>query len=132
VRERLRTVFGVQYYSYAGRTRSLDLDEMAATILGDLADRHPSSFRVTARRTDKRFPLTPPQIEFEIGGRIKDAKGWRVDLGDPELTVHLDLLPNHVFYFFGKEPAACGLPTGTGGRVACQTLAGFQLAFATY
>ena len=132
VRDRLRSVFGIQYYSYAGRTQSLELDEMAATILGDLADRHPSSFRVTARRTDKRFPLTSPQIEYEIGGRIKDAKGWRVDLGDPDLTVHVDLLPDHAFYFFGKEPGAGGLPTGTGGRVACLLSGGIDSPVAAY
>jgi tRNA uracil 4-sulfurtransferase len=131
VRERLQTVFGIQYFSYAG-TASLDLDEMAATILADLGDRHPASFRVTARRTDKRFPLTSPQIEFEIGGRIKDARGWHVDLANPELTVHVDLLPDHSFYFFGKEPGAAGLPTGTGGRVACLMSGGIDSPVAAY
>jgi thiamine biosynthesis protein ThiI len=131
VRDRLRTVFGIQYYSYAGRA-PLDLDAIAATVLEDLGDRHPASFRVTARRTDKRFPLTSPQIEFEIGGRIKDAKGWRVDLGHPELTVHVDLLPDHAFYFFGKEPGAGGLPTGTGGRVACLLSGGIDSPVAAY
>jgi len=131
VRERLRTVFGIQYYSYAG-TAPLDFDVMAETILKDLADRQPASFRVTARRTDKRFPLTSPQIEFEVGGRIKEAKGWRVDLGNPELTVHVDLLPDHAFYFFGKEPGAGGLPTGTGGRVACLLSGGIDSPVAAY
>jgi thiamine biosynthesis protein ThiI len=131
VRERLKTVFGVQYYSYAG-SAPLDLDEMAATILRDLADRQPASFRVTARRTDKRFPLTSPQIEFEVGGRIKDATGWRVDLSHPDLTVHVDLLPTHAFYFFGKEPGAGGLPTGTGGRVACLLSGGIDSPVAAY
>jgi tRNA uracil 4-sulfurtransferase len=131
VRDRLKFVFGIQYYSYAG-TASLDLDEMAATIIGDLGDRRPSSFRVTARRTDKRFPLTSPQIEFEVGGRIKEAKGWRVDLGNPELTVHVDLMPDHAFYFFGKEPGAGGLPTGTGGRVACLLSGGIDSPVAAY
>ena len=131
VRERLRTVFGIQYFSNAG-TAPLDLDAIASTILADLGDRQPSSFRVTARRTDKRFPLTSPQIEFEIGGRIKEAKGWRVDLGNPELTVHVDLLPQHAFYFFGKEPGAGGLPTGTGGRVACLLSGGIDSPVAAY
>lgn len=131
VRERLKTVFGIQYYSYAG-TAPLDLDVIAATILGDLGDRQPASFRVTARRTDKRYPLTSPQIEFEIGGRIKDATGWRVDLGNPDLTVHVDLLPSHAFYFFGKEPGAGGLPTGTGGRVACLMSGGIDSPVAAY
>ena len=31
-------------------------------------------FRVSARRADKRFPLTSPQIEREVGGRIKEAQ----------------------------------------------------------
>ena len=105
VRERLRSVFGIANFSQAG-SAPLDLDAMAAAILRDLEGRHPSSFRVTARRTDKRYPLTSPQIECEVGGRIKDATGWRVDLGRPELTVHVDLLPDHAFYFFGKESGA--------------------------
>jgi len=131
VRERLKTVFGIQYYSFAGNA-TLDLDEMAATIVKDLGDRQPASFRVTARRTDKRYPLTSPQIEFEVGGRIKEAKGWRVDLSNPDLTVHVDLLPDYVFYFFGKEPGAGGLPTGTGGRVACLLSGGIDSPVAAY
>jgi thiamine biosynthesis protein ThiI len=131
VSQRLRTVFGIAYYSYAG-SAPLDLDAMAETILRDLNGRQPSSFRVTARRTDKRYPLTSPQIEYEIGGRIKDATGWRVDLGNPALTVHVDLLPDHVFYFFGKEPGAGGLPTGTGGRVACLMSGGIDSPVAAY
>jgi thiamine biosynthesis protein ThiI len=131
VRERLKTVFGIQYYSYAGNA-SLDLDEMAAAILADLGDRNPSSFRLSARRTDKRYPLTSPQIEHEVGGRIKEAKGWRVDLSDPELTIHLDLMPDRSFYFFGKEPGAGGLPTGTGGRVACLLSGGIDSPVAAY
>ena len=41
------------------------------------------SFCVSARRSDKRFPLTSPQIEQEIGGRINDTRGWRVNLSQP-------------------------------------------------
>jgi len=131
VSDRLRSVFGIAYYSYAG-TAPLRLDEMAATILRDLGGRQPSSFRVTVRRTDKRYPLTSPQLEYEIGGRIKDATGWRVNLGSPELIVHVDLLTEHAFYFFGKEPGAGGLPTGTGGRVACLLSGGIDSPVAAY
>ena len=131
VRERLKTVFGIQYYSYAGNA-TLDLDEMAATIVKDLGDARPASFRVTARRTDKRYPLTSPQIEFEVGGRIKEAKGWRVDLSHPELTVHVDLLTDRAFYFFGKEPGGGGLPTGTGGKVACLLSGGIDSPVAAW
>jgi thiamine biosynthesis protein ThiI len=131
VQERLRRVFGIAYFSYAGRA-PLDLDAMAASILGDLGDRQPATFRVSARRADKRFPLTSPQLEREVGGRIKEAKGWRVDLGNPELTIRVDVMSDHAFYFFGKEPGAGGLPTGTGGRVACLLSGGIDSPVAAY
>ena len=131
VLDRLRTIFGIAYFSPAGRA-SHDVDALAAAILGGLGDRQTESFRVTARRTDKRFPLTSPQIEREVGGRIKEAKGWRVDLNHPALTVHVDILPDGAFYFFGKMPGAGGLPTGTGGRVACLLSGGIDSPVAAY
>ena len=87
---------------------------------------------MTARRADKHFPFTSPQIEREVGGLIKEAKGWHVDLGDPALTIHVDMMPDHAFYFFGKEPGAGGLPTGTGGRVACLLSGGIDSPVAAY
>ena len=57
-----------------------DFEQLAAAILADLGDRQTPSFRVSVRRADKRFPLTSPQIEREVGGLIKQATGWHVDL----------------------------------------------------
>jgi thiamine biosynthesis protein ThiI len=131
VLDRLRAVFGIAYFSPAGRTGH-DLDALAAAILDGLGDRQTESFRVSARRADKRFPLTSPQIEREVGGRIKEAKGWRVDLSHPALTVHVDILPDGAFYFFDKAPGAGGLPTGTGGRVACLLSGGIDSPVAAY
>src|SRR6185295_17498076 len=36
------------------------------------------------------------------------------------------------FYFFGKEPGAGGMPTGTGGRVACLLSGGIDSPVAAY
>ena len=131
VGERIRHVFGIANFSYAGRT-SLDLDEIAAAILQDLGDRTCRSFRVSVRRADKRFPLTSPQAEREIGGRIKEARGWTVNLGEPELTIHVELLTKEAFYFFGKERGPGGLPTGTAGRVACLLSGGIDSPVAAH
>src|SRR5262249_11652187 len=88
VRDRVSRVFGIGNFAQAGRA-PLDVDAIAERILADLGDRQPRSFRVSAKRADKRFPLTSPQIEREVGGRIKQARGWVVDLGDPDLTIHV-------------------------------------------
>jgi len=131
IRDRLGGIFGIANFSRAGRAPQ-DMEGLSAAILADLGDRQPESFRVSARRSDKRFPLTSPQIEREVGGRIKAQTGWRVDLEAPALTVHVEMLPDRAFYFFGKEPGAGGLPTGTGGRVACLLSGGIDSPVAAY
>ena len=131
VGERIRRTFGIANFSYAGRT-ALDLDGIAAAVLKDLGDRTCESFRVSVKRADKRFPLTSPQAEREIGGRIKNARGWRVDLDHAELVIHVELLTDEAFYFFGKEKGAGGLPTGTAGRVVCLLSGGIDSPVAAH
>ena len=129
--ERIRRVFGIANFSFAARSTH-DPETLAAAILGALGARHVESFRVRARRADKRLPFTSPQIEHEVGGRIKQATGWRVDLDDAALTVHIEMLPEHAFFYFDKQPGAGGLPTGTGGRVACLLSGGIDSPVAAY
>jgi thiamine biosynthesis protein ThiI len=131
VRERLSRVFGIANFSPASRGPH-DFQALAAAILGDLGDTTPASFRVSATRADKRLPFTSPQVEREIGGIIWEAKGWKVDLSKPALTIHIEMLPADAFYFFGKEPGAGGMPSGTGGRVACLLSGGIDSPVAAY
>jgi thiamine biosynthesis protein ThiI len=131
VRDRLARVFGVGNFAQAGRA-PLDVDAIAGEILRDLGDREAKTFRVSARRADKRYPLTSPEIEREVGGRIKEAKGWTVDLSRPELTIHVEALTNESFYFFGKERGAGGLPVGTSGRVVCLLSGGIDSPVAAW
>jgi len=131
VGERIRRTFGIANFSYAAST-TLDLDEIARAILVDLGDRTCTSFRVSVRRADKRFPMTSPEVEREIGGRIKEARGWFVNLDEPELEIHVELLTNQAFYFFGKHRGAGGLPTGTAGRVVCLLSGGIDSPVAAH
>jgi len=131
VRDRLRRVFGIANFSYANRGPH-DFAALADTINADLGDRDVASFRVSATRSDKRLPFTSPQAEREVGGLIKEAKGWRVDLEHPALTVHIEMLPDGAFYFFDKEPGAGGMPSGSGGRVACLLSGGIDSPVAAY
>lgn len=132
VRERLARVFGVANFAQAGRA-PLDVDAIASAILRDLnGTRNPKNFRVSARRADKRFPMTSPQIEREVGGRIKEARGWTVNLDDPELTIHVEALTDEAFYYFGKELGAGGMPVGVSGRVACLLSGGIDSPVAAW
>ena len=131
VRDRLSRVFGVGNFARAGRA-PLDVEAMASHVLADLGDLQCETFRVSARRADKRFPLTSPQIEREVGGRIKEARGWTVNLSRPELTIHLEALTDEAFYFFGKDRGAGGLPSGASGRVVCLLSGGIDSPVAAW
>jgi tRNA uracil 4-sulfurtransferase len=131
IEERLRRVFGIANFSHAARAPHAP-DALAAAILAAIGRRKADSFRVRARRADKRLPFTSPQIEREVGGRIKQATGWRVDLEEAALTIHIEMLPEQALFYFGKEPGAGGLPTGTGGRVACLLSGGIDSPVAAY
>ena len=131
IKERLQRVFGIANFSKAGRAPR-DLDAIAAAILEDLEGHPPVSFRVSAKRGDKSFPLTSPQLERELGGRIVARFGWPVRLDRPEMTVTVEVLANQAFYSFGKERGAGGMPTGVSGRVACLMSGGIDSPVAAY
>jgi thiamine biosynthesis protein ThiI len=131
VADRVRHTFGVANFSRAGRA-PLDVGALADAILSDLGDANPESFRVSVRRADKRFPMTSPQIEREVGGRIKQARGWKVDLERPALTVQLETLTHDAFYHFEKESGPGGMPTGVSGRVVCLLSGGIDSPVAAY
>jgi thiamine biosynthesis protein ThiI len=131
VRDRISRVFGVANFAQAGRA-PLDVDAIATEILNDLGDREPRTFRVSARRADKRFPMTSPQIEREVGGRIKEARGWLVNLDEPAFTIHVEALTSEAFYYFGKERGAGGMPVGVSGRVVCLLSGGIDSPVAAW
>ena len=131
VRDRVSSVFGIANFSLA-RSAPLNVEAIASRILEDLGDREVSTFRVSARRADKRFPLTSPQLEREVGGLIKQARGWTVNLAKPELTIHVEGLTDQAFYYFDKQPGAGGLPSGTSGRVACLLSGGIDSPVAAW
>ena len=131
VRERLSRIFGIANFSYANRGPH-NFQALASSILADLGDAAPASFRVSVTRSDKRLPFTSPQAEREIGGMIWEAKQWKVNLSRPALTIHIEMLSNEAFYFFGKEAGAGGMPTGTAGRVACLLSGGIDSPVAAY
>jgi thiamine biosynthesis protein ThiI len=131
VRERLSRVFGIANFGSAGRA-PVDIEAIAAAILDDLGETETPSFRVSVKRADKRFPMKSPEIEREVGGRIKLAKGWKVDLDHPALTILVEMLSNEAFYTFGKDRGPGGLPTGVSGKVACLMSGGIDSPVAAW
>jgi len=131
VRARLQYVFGLANFSVATRVAP-EYEAIEAGVLRDLPQAAPASFRVKVRRADKRFPMRSPEIERTLGARIAGARGWPVDLHQPALVVGVEIVPGEAFYYFGKEPGAGGLPTGTGGRLVALMSGGIDSPVAAW
>jgi thiamine biosynthesis protein ThiI len=74
------------------------------------------SFRVDARRSDKRFPLSSPEIGREIGAKINAATGVPVDLQNAALTVGVEVGTEAAHIYSETRAAPGGLPVGISGR----------------
>ncbi len=131
VEQRLGRVFGLANFSVA-HPLPLDVEAMAASIIGGLPKEDVTGFRIRARRADKTFPLASPALEAELGARVVDARGWRVDLHHPALTIGVEIVPGEAFYHLGKAKGAGGLPTGTAGRVVALLSGGIDSPVAAW
>lgn len=134
--ERLTRVFGIANFSLAHAV-ALDLakpnfDELMRGI-GEAARRRSfDSFRVTAKRADKRLPLTSMDVEKAVGKYLCDVTGKKVNLTDPDLTVYIELLSKEAYYSVEKIQGPGGMPVGVSGRVACLISGGIDSPVAAY
>ncbi len=117
--ERLQRVFGLVSISIAAVTAP-DMDEISAAAVAlaiherDLA--RPATFKVEARRTDKRFPILSVDIARAVGACIIEATGLPVDVHHPVLSVGVEVATNRAFVYAGRRAAPGGLPVGVSGR----------------
>lgn len=75
------------------------------------------SFKVEAKRSDKSFPLTSPQIQQELGGALADAYPHLVtDVHNPDITVLVEIRDKGAYVNAEKITAVGGMPVGSNGN----------------
>ncbi len=89
-------------------------------------------FRVSARRGDKSFPLTSPELNFEIGGYLKSKLGLVVNLNDPQITVHVEVTPAGAYIYTDRHQGIGGLSVGSSGRGVVLFSGGIDSPVAAY
>ncbi len=131
VRERVKDCFGVAKF-YKAYDLPQDLELLKQRLPGLLEGRSFDSFRISANRSDKRFPLTSEAINRDLGTFVKDLTGARVDLTHPGLCVYLDIHQRGMLVYFEEEPGYGGLPVGVSGGVAVMLSGGIDSPVAAW
>ena len=75
------------------------------------------TFKVNAKRSDKRFPLKSPEICREMGHVICERfPHLTVDVHDPDVTIVVEIRETNAFVHAGAIEGAGGIPIGTSGK----------------
>ena len=113
--ERVTKVFGVHSVCPAIEMPKEDFDALCDQAIKMMTGMK-GTFKVAARRSDKRYPLDSPQINEEMGGRILDAcPDLKVDVHHPEHLLNVEIRDS-AYLYVRVIPAVGGMPVGTNGK----------------
>ena len=91
------------------------------------------SFKVEAKRADKKFPMKSPEICMELGGTICEAfPEIAVDVHHPEVTVIVEIRDTNAYVHAGRIKGAGGLPVGSSGKALLLLSGGIDSPVAGY
>jgi len=84
------------------------------------------TFRVTAKRADKRFPIASQEINRKLGALIAERTGKKVKLESPEAELFVDVCSGRTFLYINKISGVGGLPVGSSGRLVASLSGGLD------
>jgi tRNA uracil 4-sulfurtransferase len=88
------------------------------------------TFAVRARRAG-RHPFGSHDVQVRLGAALIEASAG-VDLGAPEVEVHVEVRDDRAFLFSERVPGAGGLPLGVEGRAVTLLSGGYDSAVAAW
>ncbi len=97
--------------------KSLEAISEAARELIAPEIRNYRTFKVEAKRSDKRFPLDSMDLSREIGGVLLSVNPRvKVDVRNPEIVVKVEVRERAAYIYAGHHKGAGGMPVGTNGK----------------
>jgi thiamine biosynthesis protein ThiI len=115
-----KTVFGIVGVTRAAVVEK-DLEQICDCAKAYLpkALENVRTFKVEAKRADKRFPFASPAICQALGGAILSAvPRLKVDVHNPDVTVRVEIREENAFLHAGQQKGAGGMPVGSAGQAA--------------
>jgi thiamine biosynthesis protein ThiI len=131
---RLQKVFGIVMLS-----RALVVEKSMEAILSHIGGyceatlASAKTFKVEAKRSDKRFPLTSPQIAAQAGGKLLSRfPHLKVDVHNPEVTVMVEIRDFGAYIHGGQLHGPGGMPVSSSGQAMVLISGGIDSPVAAY
>lgn len=132
---KISRVFGIVSYSRAAICEEKTLESIidTAPVYLEKELKAVKTFKVEARRSDKRFPYKSPEICAELGGVILDKfPHLSVDVHNPDLIVNVEVRDFGAYVHGAAHKGAGGIPVGTSGNAAILISGGIDSPVAAY
>lgn len=132
--ERLSKVFGIAALSRACvcEKNFEDIKQIAGEYLSEQLE-DAKTFKVEAKRSDKKFPMKSPEISRELGGHLlSQFHNLKVDVHNPDIIVTVEVREKYAFVRGNNIKGAGGMPTGTSGRAGILISGGIDSPVAAY
>ena len=133
--EGVARVFGIVSFSRAALCDEKTMDSVLKTapVYLEKQLRAAKTFKVEAKRSDKKFPLKSPEICRELGGELLSKfPHLKVDVHDPEVTVYVEIRDFGAYIHSNPLKGAGGIPVGTGGKAVILISGGIDSPVAAY
>lgn len=133
--EALQCVFGIVAICPVKIVESTDWDVVVAetkSYVDKVYDDKSFTFKVAAKRGDKNYPKTSPEICMDMGGELLDAfSELKVDIHNPEVVITVEIRQKTYIYSVVIEGLG-GLPVGTGGKAMVLLSGGIDSPVSSY
>ncbi len=134
--ERLQKVFGLVGICPVVRMEDKGFEELKKSVVAYMAEVYPErslTFKVETRRAKKTYPKNSMEISCDLGEAVLEAfPGIRVDVHDPDVTLHVEIRTDAVYVYSQVIPGAGGMPSGTNGKAMLLLSGGIDSPVAGY
>ncbi|MFT8364032.1 MAG: tRNA uracil 4-sulfurtransferase ThiI [Sporolactobacillus sp.] len=129
----LQRIFGIQSISAAIKVQNT-LEAIQAGVLDVVnSEMDACTFKIEARRKDKRFPIKSAELNQTLGGYVlSNAARMKVDVHHPDLKIRIEVGYYETRIYGRSYTGAGGLPVGSSGKVMLLLSGGIDSPVAAY
>ena len=131
----LQRVFGIVGICPVVRKPVKELDELKKDVVVYMGEMYPEgnhTFKIEARRANKRYPVNSMEINCELGEAVLDAfPEMKVDVHNPEIRLNVEIR-EEVYLYSEIIPGPGGMPVGTNGSAMLLLSGGIDSPVAGY
>lgn len=133
--ESLKRVFGIVGICPVMRVAVAEIGQLKKDVVSYMEQMYPDkdlTFKVEARRANKRYPMNSMEINCELGEAILEAfPETKVDVHDPDVKLNVEIR-EEVYIYSEIIPGPGGMPVGTNGSAMLLLSGGIDSPVAGY